>query len=52
LLMLQRFGKSLVVRQILCSLLVICFAQSASGQASQQDSCVAELPVSEDIVLG
>lgn len=50
--MLQRFGKSLVVRQILCSLLVGGFAQSASGQASEQDYCVAELPVSEDIVPG
>lgn len=52
LLMLQRFGISLLVRQILFGLLFICFAQSTSGEALEQDHCVVELPVSEDIVPG
>lgn len=52
LLMLQRFGISSVIHQILGIFLFICFAQSAFGQASEQGHCVVELPVSEDIVPG
>ena len=50
--MLQRFGTSSVVRQIFFGVLFSCFAQSASGQISEQGHCAIELPVSEDIVPG
>ena len=51
-LILQHIGILSVVRQIVFSVLVFIFAQSASGQASEQGYCVVELPVSEEIVPG
>ena len=50
--MLQKFGILSVLRQILYSVLVICFAQGATGQTSEQEHCIVELSVSEDIVPG
>lgn len=52
LLMLQRFGTSPVVRYILCSSILICFAHNASSQISELGHCVVELPISEDVVPG
>lgn len=50
--MLQLFGKPSLLSLFLYFFLVIGIAQSATGQSSEQEYCIVELPVSEGIVPG